>query len=138
MFAVLSVDGTPIGLSDDVAESITLQFDTDSAPTHRCRACEEELTETRDGYESTSGDTTCAEFEPTADTDPDDGEGPHDPERIPLSWCNSAAVHTDESEDSVTVSISVGDQGSKTIEGTEHTEKNELNGSTPEMAGTAS
>lgn len=40
---------------------------------------------------------------------PDYGEGPHDPERIPLSWCNSAAVHTDESEDSVTVSISVGD-----------------------------
>ncbi|MEV7040450.1 hypothetical protein [Amycolatopsis sp. NPDC051061] len=103
------MDGTPIGLSDDVAESITLQFDTDSAPTHRCRACREELAETPDGYESTSGDTACADFEPTVDTDPDYGEGPHDPERIRLSWCNSATAQTDESEDSVALSISVGD-----------------------------
>ncbi|MFD2414809.1 hypothetical protein [Amycolatopsis pigmentata] len=67
------------------------------------------MTESPDGYETASGEATCADFEPVGEIDPDSGEGPHDPERIPLSWCNSAAVHTDESEDSVTVSISVGD-----------------------------
>ncbi|MPZ79664.1 MAG: hypothetical protein GEV28_04400 [Actinophytocola sp.] len=109
MFAALYVDGDPARLPDDTPDTVSLEFDTDYTPTYRCRACGEELTETVDGYETESGDTTCVDFEPAADTDPDYGEGPHEPERIPLSWCNSAAVHTDESEDSVTVSISVGD-----------------------------
>ncbi|MCE7007084.1 hypothetical protein LWC34_30280 [Kibdelosporangium philippinense] len=109
MFAVLYVDGEPIGLSSDSPEAVSLEFDADAALTHRCRACGEELTQTVDGYENESDGAVCSDFEPISDTDPDYGHGPHDPERIPLSWCNSAAVHTDESEDSVTVSISVGD-----------------------------
>lgn len=37
------------------------------------------------------------------------GKGPHVPERVPLSWVNSAAIDADDKDDSVTVSISVGD-----------------------------
>jgi hypothetical protein len=107
MFAVLYVDGDPAELSDDTPDTVRLVFDTDYGPRHRCRACGEELIETNDGYETESGEATCADFQPLTDTD--DETGPHDPERIPLSWCNSAAVHTNESEDAITVSISVGD-----------------------------
>ena len=39
----------------------------------------------------------------------DYGKGPHVPERAPLSWVNSAAIDADDKDDSVTVSISVGD-----------------------------
>lgn len=109
MFAALYVDGTPAGLSDDTPETVCLDFDTDAVATHRCRVCGDELTETVDGYASETSGALCAEFEPITDVDADYGEGPHDPERIPVTWCNSAALHTDESEDSVTVSISVGD-----------------------------
>jgi hypothetical protein len=109
MFAVLYVDGTLAELSDDIPDTVSLEFDTGTAGTHRCRACGEELAESFTGSETESGDTLCSAFEPATDTDPDYGEGPHDPERMPLSWCNSAALHADESEDSVTVSISVGD-----------------------------
>lgn len=113
MLAVLSVDGAPSQLCDDTPDTVALEFDTDGAPTHRCRACGEELTATVDGFETESGESTCAAFEPAEDThqntDSDTSGGPHDPERIPLSWCNSAAVRTDESDDSVTVSVSVGD-----------------------------
>jgi hypothetical protein len=113
MLAVLSVDGVPSELGDDTPDTVALEFDTVGAPTHRCRACGEDLVATVGGFETGSGETTCTGFEPADDTNPnaesDTAEGPHDPERIPLSWCNSAAVHTDESEDSVTVSVSVGD-----------------------------
>lgn len=109
MFAVLFVDGTPTDTADDTPESVTLEFDATDGPTHRCRNCSEELTDTGEGYQTTDGDTECTSFESTDDTDPDDGQGPHNPERIPLSWCTSAAIHADESEDSVTVSLSVGD-----------------------------
>lgn len=108
MFAALSVDGNSAVSCDEIPDTIRLEFKTGDSATHRCRACGEELTEAPDGYETALGEATCADFEPVAETDPDYGEGPHDPERIPLSWCNSAVVRTDESEDSVTVSISVG------------------------------
>lgn len=109
MFAALFVDGDPAEWPEDTPETVSLVFDTDYGPTHRCRACGEPLIETTDGYETESGESICIDFQAVTDTDPDDGEGPHDPERIPLSWCNSAAVHTDESQDSITVTISVGD-----------------------------
>ncbi|MEC3974336.1 hypothetical protein [Amycolatopsis sp. H20-H5] len=109
MFAALYVDGVPAGLSDDTPDTVSLEFDADASAIHRCRMCGEDLTETADGYESESNGTVCTDFEPATDTDPERGEGPHDLEPIPVSWCNSAAVHTEESEDSVTVSISVGD-----------------------------
>ncbi|UJW32618.1 hypothetical protein L3Q67_02170 [Saccharothrix sp. AJ9571] len=106
MLAALTVDGTPADLPDDPPETVTLELGIDAA-THRCRACGSELHETTHGYEDEFGGTLCPDFEPPDDID--SGEAPHDPERVPVSWCNSAAVHTDEAEDSVTVSISVGD-----------------------------
>ncbi|MCK2239772.1 MULTISPECIES: hypothetical protein [unclassified Crossiella] len=109
MFAALLVDGTPAEPCEDTPGAVTLEFATDTAATHRCRACGEELHKTVSGYETDLGETGCPDFEPHTDTGPESGEGPHDPEHIPVSWCNSAAVHTDESQDSVTVSISVGD-----------------------------
>lgn len=108
MFAALSIDGNSAELCDEMPDTVCLEFNTDDSATHGCRACGEELTETPDGYEIASGEATCADFEPVGEIDPVPGEGPHDPERIPLSWCKSAAVRTDESEDFVTVSISVG------------------------------
>lgn len=109
MFAVLSVDGTIAEMPDDAPESISLVFDTDAAATHRCRACGDELTETTSSYENEEGDTVCLDSEQRTGAGSDDGQGPHDPEPIPVSWCNSAAIHADASDDSVTVSISVGD-----------------------------
>ncbi|MGC7093969.1 hypothetical protein ACPZ19_04835 [Amycolatopsis lurida] len=98
MLAALSVDGTPAEVPDEFPATVALEFDTDTT-THRCRACGTELVETMCGFEDEFGDTAC----------PDSDDGPHAAERIPVSWCNSAAVHTDESGDAVTVSISVGD-----------------------------
>lgn len=112
MLTVLSVDGVPAELCDDTPDTVALEFNTNGAATLRCRACGEDLSVTMDGLVGTeSGESTCASYEPDGDPDADsatDGS-PHDPERISLSWCNSAAVHIDESEDSVTLSISVGD-----------------------------
>src|SRR3954447_13603108 len=95
MFSSLYVDG-PVGLADEDPETVTLEFT--GASEYRCRNCGEDLVETVDGIASESGDA-C----------PDEDDGEHEPERVPLSWCNSAAIQVDESDDSVTVSISVGD-----------------------------
>lgn len=97
MFAALTVDGDPVGLSDDVPETARVELNPD-APAYLCRSCGEELIKTPHGFEDMSGEATC-EY----------AESGHDPERIPLSWCNSADLHMDEMEDSITVSISVGD-----------------------------
>jgi len=96
MFSTLYVDGAPVDLMDDVPETVTVEFAA-AAGTYRCRACGEELAETVTGFEPDSGDPCCA----------DDEE--HDAERVPLSWCNSAAISVDESGDAVTVATSVGD-----------------------------
>ncbi|MBV9011074.1 MAG: hypothetical protein JO272_03310 [Pseudonocardiales bacterium] len=109
MFAALYVNGEPFGLSDENPNTIRLEFDTESAPTYRCRACGDDLTETTNGYESEFNGLHCPDYAPTDDTGPDYGEGMHDPERIPLSWCNSAGISTNEADDSITVSLSVGD-----------------------------
>jgi hypothetical protein len=110
MFAALFADGRPVD-SDPDTESVSLEFDTDGLPVWRCRACGEDLTETADGYEADPAGPVCWAYEPADDTEsgPDYGEGPHDPERIPLSWCNRAGIRVDEAADSVTVSLSVGD-----------------------------
>jgi hypothetical protein len=109
MFAALFVDGEPAELVEDTPDTVSLEFSADHGCSYRCRACGEELAETLDGYQTDAGEYTCADFEPADDGDPDYEDGPHDPERVPLAWCNSAALHSDESDDSVTVSISVGD-----------------------------
>jgi hypothetical protein len=107
MFAALYADGLPLELSEDLPGTVSLDFDSETA--YRCRACGEELIETTAGLCTDSGESVCPDYDPGESPDSDSWDGPHDPERVPLSWCNSAAVHADESEDSVTVSISVGD-----------------------------
>jgi hypothetical protein len=107
MFAALYVDGASAELFDDASGTVTVEFRAESA--YRCRACGEVLTETTDGLCTDSGELECPDYDPGLSPDSDSPDGRHDPERVPLAWCNSAAVHADESEDSVTVSISVGD-----------------------------
>src|SRR5262245_46200971 len=110
MFAVLFVDGEPAELVEDTPDTVSLEFSLQHGCSYRCRACGEGWAETLDGYQTAAdGEYTCADFEPADDGDPGYGDGPHDPERVPLAWCNSAALHPNEAEDSVTVSISVGD-----------------------------
>lgn len=109
MSSVLYVDcDEPRSVEDDTVR-VSLEFDTDDAGTFRCRACGDVLIETASGCESESGERLCPDYVPTDDDAPDVEGGPHDPERLPLSWINSAAIDADELGDSVTVSISVGD-----------------------------
>jgi hypothetical protein len=111
MFADLYVDGTLQPLPDECPDRVALEFDSPCA--YRCRVCGDELNETTEGLCTDSGEYVCPDYDPSlrpdADSEPDCADGPHDAERVPLSWCNSVAVSADEAEDSVTVSISVGD-----------------------------
>jgi hypothetical protein len=97
MYSTLTVDGDESQFIDDDAH-VAVAFPGSDA-THRCATCGEDLTETTQGYESELTGGTC----PCADDDA------HDAEPVPLSWVNSAAILTDDGEDSVTVTISVGD-----------------------------
>lgn len=109
MFTALTVDGTPIGLSDLDIESVSLEFGTGDGLEYRCRACGDDLAETAQGFVTDTGDGRCQRADSDPDNEPDDRDGPHDPKRIPLSWCNSAGVSVNADDDSVTVAISVGD-----------------------------
>ncbi|KPM50258.1 hypothetical protein ACG83_41300 [Frankia sp. R43] len=104
MFSV-QVDGRTVDTVDDDHESVTVEIGGDGT-TYRCSSCGDALSETSDGrWLGESSGADCP------DADPDDAEtgGGHVPEAVPLSWCNHAGVTADESEDSVTVHISVGD-----------------------------
>ena len=99
MFPMLAIDGDQSQIiEEDAHVSVTFSGDDVS---HRCAACGEGLTATTDGYESELTGPACPY---SADDD-----GAHDPEPVPLSWANSATIVTDDDEDSVTVTISVGD-----------------------------
>ena len=120
MFCSVSVDGDFVDHLDDSAR-VSVDFDWDSGATYRCARCGAALVETCDGPETEDGQTHCPAYDTDDLDDPDDGpddnpdgnesakDSPHDPERVPLAWVNSAAIDTDEKDDSVTVSISVGD-----------------------------
>jgi hypothetical protein len=107
MFAAVYVDGASAEVIEDAPDAVTVELCAEAA--YRCRACGEALTDTIDGLCTDSGELMCPDYDPGLSPDPDPPDGPHDPEPVPLAWCNSAAVHVDESGDSVTVSISVGD-----------------------------
>ncbi|GAA3744548.1 hypothetical protein [Salinactinospora qingdaonensis] len=110
MLADLIVNGEPVTLLEDDDQTVQLESDTEtSSPQYRCRACSRELARTPDGFESDDHGPCCPEYEPTGDTGLDYGEGPHDPERIPLAWCNHAGITTDPEQDAITVTASVGD-----------------------------
>lgn len=106
MLRSLLVNGRPVTPPDDDTERVTLQLCTGYA-THCCRVCGEELAETIDGYEgTTTGNLTCSH--PTGGGGEESAQR-HDPQPIPLTWCNHAAIATNENYDAVTVIISVGD-----------------------------
>lgn len=111
MFAEVTVDGEHVQLMDE-AGTVLVQFD-DELPTApwRCTGCEERFTD-----EDEAEDEECAEAEcvvHTGDDNCDDHECsfPHDlvNDPQPLTWLNSAAIHLDEEQDQVQLSISLGD-----------------------------
>lgn len=126
--SALYLDSDPVQDVEDDAVRVSLEFGWVTGTQFRCAACGGDLTQTTDGFEAADdpdGDV-CPDYDP-ADHDPgpggepDDadadgdgdgpgyGTGPHVPRRVPLSWVNSAAIDTDDKDDSVTVSISIGD-----------------------------
>lgn len=112
---VLSANGEMISTDYDDDSSV-IRFENAEDTEWRCQACGESLSEEPDGYADESGSLICPAYDPYEDPDIDDvesapefHEGPHRPQRVPLSWANSAAIHTDPDEDSITVTVSVGD-----------------------------
>jgi hypothetical protein len=93
MFSTLYVDGVTDLVDDGAPETVSLEFTVTS--TYQCGVCGADLVETVNGVES-EAEEPCYGDE-------------HAPERVALSWCNSAAISVDEADDSVTVAISVGD-----------------------------
>jgi hypothetical protein len=108
MFAALYADGLPVD-ADAETESVTLEFGTGAGAAWRCRACGEDLTETTQGYAADTPDGSVCWASQDAPSGPEHSDRPHDPEPVPLSWCNGAGIRVDESADSVTLSLSVGD-----------------------------
>ena len=111
---VLSANGEL--LSTDEEDSPVITFENAEDTEWRCAACGDPLSEEVEGYIDESGGLVCAAYDPFEDPDVDDpesapevDEGPHRAQRVSLSWCNGARIHTDTREDSVTVTISVGD-----------------------------
>ncbi|GGM80899.1 hypothetical protein GCM10012275_59410 [Longimycelium tulufanense] len=112
---VLSLNGEMISTDVDNDSSIITVENADDTM-WQCAACGGALSEEPDGYADESGSQICDAYDPyddpevdDIDTAPDFREGPHRAERVPLSWANSAAIHTDPAEDSITVTVSVGD-----------------------------
>ena len=111
---VFSANGDVIGL-DENGSPMAMVENAEETEWH-CVACGDAVSEEPEGYIDASGARVCAAYDPfddpavdDVDSAPDFGEGPHRADRVALSWCNSAGIHTDETEDSVTVTISVGD-----------------------------
>ncbi|MDA0565164.1 hypothetical protein LG943_12680 [Streptomonospora sp. S1-112] len=99
MFAILTVNGELVDAGESV-ESCHVDLNPEQAwPSHTCRSCGEGLTRETAGWVDSNGDSRC----------PGNDDADHDPEPTPLAWCNSAAILTDEDDDAVTVTLSVGD-----------------------------
>jgi hypothetical protein len=115
MFAHLSVNGesldtvAPIHTDDDTTIRVELAADG-GGPFHRCLACGDDLAEEPDRFTGEITGEQCPDYD--HDTEDHDGDapdhGPHTPEVVALSWCNSARISLDPDEDAVTVSVSVG------------------------------
>lgn len=112
---VLSVNGEMISTETFDDDSSVISFENAENSAWRCTACGDALSEEVDGYADETGSLTCRAYDPDddpdhdGDTGPDDGKGPHHPQRVPLSWANGTAIRTDPDEDSITVTISIGD-----------------------------
>lgn len=111
---VLSANGEMISTDFDNDSSV-ITLETAEGTEWRCQACGESLSEETDGYADESGSLECDAHVPDGprmddvESAADFGERTHRPERVALSWANGAAIHTDPEEDSITVTISVGD-----------------------------
>lgn len=112
---VLSANGEMISTDYDDDASV-ISFENADDTEWRCAFCSEPLSDDVDGYLDESGSAVCDSYDPYEDpevddveTAPDFREGPHCPQRIPLAWANGATIHTNPDEDSITVTISVGD-----------------------------
>jgi len=104
MLASLFVNGAPTGVPDDDTESVSLELG--GVPSLECRHCGEDLEEYPDGWHGPDSGRECFN---TPCPDWFNGRPLHEPQPVALAWCNHAAIRTNQAEDSVTVSISVGD-----------------------------
>ncbi len=104
MFAGLAIDGTAVtSLDEDSTVELILATDIE----FRCSVCGADLVETPRGFDDDNGDNTCPAYQ--AEASDGDANGPHMPQRVALSWCNSAGIRTDEADDAITLSLSTGD-----------------------------
>jgi hypothetical protein len=113
MDATIYVDGE--GTWNEDVETVSVDVDDNGERAQwRCKHCGADLNEypAQDGggvtWQNEDGGAWAVDC-PDAEEGKDGGFGPHEPARVPLSWVNHAAVTLNEGEDSVTVSISVGD-----------------------------
>lgn len=102
MSAMLYVDSDNLQFVEDDSVTVSLEFPWETDAGLRCVRCGENVVETLNGYETEAGNPSC-------DGEDDDGPVSHVVEPGPLAWVNSATIAADETEDSITVSISVGD-----------------------------
>ncbi|WP_338596925.1 hypothetical protein [Saccharopolyspora sp. SCSIO 74807] len=110
---MLSANGEMVSTDYD-GDSSVITFDNAEDTEWRCETCGEALYEDACGYTDESGSAVCTAYIPDADSDddgtePETGEGPHRPQRVTLWWANGATIRTEPDEDSITVTISVGD-----------------------------
>jgi hypothetical protein len=100
-YASITVDGTNADMDDPEFEHVeVIPFAADSESVTRCTECRAEF----DSDGPQGDDVNCDELE-----DADGNVQRHTLEPLPLTWVNSAGLSLNEEEDSVTVSISVGD-----------------------------
>ena len=102
--SILYIDDRAVPVEEN-PDTVTLDFG-DPVP-YRCGGCGEELTETAAGFTTDRAGLSCPDYQ-TDDTSTATG-GPHIPVPVQLSWCNSAGISVDGTDDSVTLSVSVGD-----------------------------
>lgn len=111
---VLSVDGEMIPTECDEGSSVSLDGPTVNKCEWRCETCGELLNEDVDGYEGEDSGLACPASDQDDEAD-DSGEtatgaqGLHSPQRLPLSWANSAEIRSDPDQDSITLSLSAFD-----------------------------
>lgn len=100
-YASITVDGTNADMDDDEFDHVeVIPYNADSEYVTRCTECRAEF----DSDGPQGDDLNCPELE-----DQDGNVQRHALESLPLTWANNAGIRLDDDEDSVTVSISVGD-----------------------------
>lgn len=114
---MLYIDGEDTSeLADKFSEwqdqGLRVQFETPASEGRdaesRCKRCSRDLVDYGELQDEEDQSPFCPEEFQTSDDDEEDRLR-HDPEPLPLTWFNSAAFDFSAEEDSVTVSISVGD-----------------------------